>query len=940
MGSLLTYLKNEPSFANRSSLSFIDNIYKNQEDSLKNYFKFKSEGLFKVGVLPLFYYNAKAGLGNEKFSAFQLPDTWSTISIYTPNNGDAIYNDAYVDFYSHEGSFQGDVFSKFLNSGVFLSTELIKGALTSIAPGVKNFFSNFTGENGAMGNILGKTTLRDTADDLLFLSHNETCSDCVTSMKFDDTKNKLIVDRFTSKQTINVYILETASTELVDEKGSTLINYAHHTNIGGEVAGNDMKPIDLSQSRTLGLTCEQKLYECDPTASKELGGGLLSWQSKGGTTGGLMQGVETLSYVINPGWGLFFSLLQQLTITSCLQDCVDDKEGYYVHLSVPPSSTTAKAKETSSTAATNLNSSIQGMANFAAENVDKLISSSNSSGAGSAKNSMVSALNNVLKTAQNTKTLYTKLSMGVEGSGFKIGDVQNITGSISAKEIAYIWSGGTISNDPLGSANTPSALTDGKGNSINVLPTDNKIVLEDAQGNKKEINLLNGPELQGNSELAFPKGKGSYPIRTSQLTDLTSLQGNIFEISREGKVFVSNPILLDCIQSAVMAQTGVPLDGAELVSAFGPLSQITYFENTSTGAGVSGVGSSAVSTGVAGNLISTPSTLERILTVNGGVFQLSGAGLNTSIGNVSAKALIDAKLNLSLTDNSTPTPVPIGKFKIMKFNNGVIWVDGANTLHVYLARNEKAILNSKDGQGLTGNPSTTMGADGCEQPAIDLQAQPNLNDALGTVNVSNFNASMQTMGPFTKFQTPDKIYDFYSKKVNGECKNFYRVIDRATGKVLYDKEIVGPLTKGEDGSIKFQTIDGVNHSMKFGTNSNGDPTITVDGKAQENLLSAQGPNGSFYYDPATRNWIPENTFNVNLSDGFKNNGATLGPNGMVPGSPITLNVGNNSDKGGFSIPSAPEDILSRLAMLSLLLIIFSVAFTTMRNKKHEIVIKK
>ena len=52
------------------------------------------------------------------------------------------------------------------------------------------------------------------------------------------------------------------------------------------------------------------------------------------------------------------------------------------------------------------------------------------------------------------------------------------------------------------------------------------------------------------------------------------------------------------------------------------------------------------------------------------------------------------------------------------------------------------------------------------------------------------------------------------------------------------------------------TADGKTHNFEFSA-EDGVPKLTYNGTT-EPLLSAQGKNGSFWYDPNTGNWYTEN----------------------------------------------------------------------------------
>ncbi len=57
-----------------------------------------------------------------------------------------------------------------------------------------------------------------------------------------------------------------------------------------------------------------------------------------------MAAAENVAYLVGFGPGLIASGIQQMYFARNLQDCVDDKEGYYIHFYAPPSDQQKKSK--------------------------------------------------------------------------------------------------------------------------------------------------------------------------------------------------------------------------------------------------------------------------------------------------------------------------------------------------------------------------------------------------------------------------------------------------------------------------------------------------------------------------------------------------------------------------------------------------------------------
>ncbi|MCX6802313.1 MAG: hypothetical protein NT067_04340 [Candidatus Diapherotrites archaeon] len=101
----LVYGLQAKGFAKRAYTSLLDRAMMNQDELLKNYFGTKT-GPFKWTGLFNAYWFAKKGGGNEALSGYMLPESWREVR--WPLGSDPLYNDAFIDFFAHEGSDQGD----------------------------------------------------------------------------------------------------------------------------------------------------------------------------------------------------------------------------------------------------------------------------------------------------------------------------------------------------------------------------------------------------------------------------------------------------------------------------------------------------------------------------------------------------------------------------------------------------------------------------------------------------------------------------------------------------------------------------------------------------------------------------------------------------------------------------------------------------------------
>ena len=475
------------------------------------------------------------------------------------------------------------------------------------------------------------------------------------------------------------------------------------------------------------------------------------------------------------------------------------------------------------------------------------------------------------------------------------------SGKLSATDVFYVWFKDTL---------TPTAYrTEGKS----ITKDGNNTVEEDYKNGTLKINgkQVLGPAKADHTRLIPQDNRIPAKVVPMTLNRVSSPQtdATVFEMNIYGEIKVLNSQVLDCIRRAVYDQTGISYNGDELTQVFGALKEI--------------------------NTESYGSIFAR----DGKIF-LEGTGPRYQ-GSSGSKFIIDgywrARLMIDANQN-----IDSGSFVGMAFENGTIVLKKeTNELIIWLRQHKDSVLSNKDVKGLNATLTNVKDPETeCDVPAIDLEAVPFLNDALGAKRVENFNTSMDKLGPFTQFVTDKRIYEFYAKRDGnlGECKNYFRVRDKNSGKILTDQEIIGGVTQDADGTLRFKTADGKEQTLKFDA-ENGVPKLTYNNGAAETLVTAQGPNGSFWYDTQKGLWYPENGLQIPLSQAFKDNGAWFGTdkNGNVVGTPenkMTFNIGNQ-DGNGFNVPSMPETIAGILAFLSLFIIISFMLTQGRRIRKSK-----
>ncbi|MDP6670926.1 MAG: hypothetical protein QGI60_03860, partial [archaeon] len=271
-----------------------------------------------------------------------------------------------------------------------------------------------------------------------------------------------------------------------------------------------------------------------------------------------------------------------------------------------------------------------------------------------------------------------------------------------------------------------------------------------------------------------------------------------------------------------------------------------------------------------------------------------------------------------------------GLFEAVEFKNGVILYNAKkHELQIWLKRNEKTIANKSDISGLKASPTIVKNPETqCPEPAINLEALPVGGSAAIAERVENLNKGLKKQGPFQTFDTDKHTFLFYSKLLDdGTCEDRVKITNKETGEI-YDQALVGPVENTPTG-VKFKTDDGKEHTLDFSADD-GVPKISYNDGPPEVLRTAQGPNGSFWYDPVSGQWYPENAQLLPLIEAFKKGGfgTSVGSDGKVSTNPggnnLSVNIGTGSDMP-FNLPSLPQSPLLMLLFVSALLGVILVA---------------
>ncbi len=851
--------------------SALDMQFAEESKFISNYLKNPVMGVYKGTIMPLAYWGAKKGFGNEDYSAFMLPETWTTMKV--SQGVDQIYKDSFVDFFVNEGSDQGDMFKRVFTSIPFVWTKLVEIGIST---------NDFVKENVSKysGGWFSGTATRDIVGDVAFYTHNENCVGCSGSLVFKD--NHLAFSGFQSGINMQAFLVEAASAEEKAKTGSLLVSYTHHSDISGKSSDTEGEPTNISDARRVGATCDQKL--------REFG---LGWA--GPAAGGVVAALENVVYFAGFGPGLAASLIQQMTIGRELQDCIDDIDGYYIHFYAPPAkdSSASKSKEVISN-----------------EKISDALSN------------MTSKLNSVVtETTSDAKSPTTPIGKSLDALKTQFQDFANkskeasilqahlnllapgIQGTVVGKDIFYIWYKDTL---------MPNAYST-KGKTI-VTDGNKSLEINNETGELKiNGNVILSSDKADHTRLITPDNRVPAEVVPMTLNKVSApnTSSTVFELSSYGELKVLDAFVLSCVQKAIFDQSGINYSGDELTQVFGKIKQFT--------------------TEKYGNVIAKDGKI----TLEGTAPRMMGGSGSKFIVDGFWQTKLVADLNNSADG---------GKFIGITFEYGTIVLKPqTNELVIWLRQHKDAVLTNADVKGLNAKLSSIKDLlTECEIPALNLEAIPFANDELGAKKVGAFNTSMNHLGPFTQFTTNKNIYEFYAKRDEnvGDCKTYFRVRDKDTGKILVDQEVLGPVIQDADGTIRFKTADGKEQTLKFDA-ENGVPKVSYNGGALETLLSAQGQKGSFWYDPTTGQWYPENGLQIPLNQAFKDNGTWLGTdkNGNVVGTSenkMTFNIGQQS-ASPLAIPSMPETVVGMVLFISLFLMI---SFGLTRRRVNVKALKK
>ncbi|HRS42915.1 MAG TPA: hypothetical protein P5530_03550 [Candidatus Diapherotrites archaeon] len=695
----------------------------------------------------------------------------------------------------------------------------------------------------------------------------------------------------------NNYLLENTS-EKNQKVGQTLISFSHHTDYDGTISKQSTeKAIDLVEAREKGETCGQKVTNLT-LVGMPIGKVIpKSFRNHRFVTGSLV--AQHFAYLVLPGSGYLNSFIgpaivsdipMQLMIMPEIHGCIDDEEGLYAHFFV-----SAQEKERQSKDSKNkVGEAIIDGTNKVEEVISKVTSGTElEKGVKAGSEKVKEYVEEQIIEDPIVQTTFTTggiTNTSVDGRLFFI-EIGPKTRCVAS---GYSDKGVEVLKDK----DTGIDVTIDKEKGILTVTDENGTRTVIGENSKDFVRLI-GDNL-GIPAKVIPRSLSYIPLPNN--TD------PLFEIDAHGNLTVKNAEFFDCLRAGYEAQTGLSMSSTS--KNLTPFLGITKLTNNITPAG-------AYTSNFLGNsIIAQGAGLPRLI-ANGNTSKL------TILGNRSAiVGPVDGK------DNA------IGKNISVQFEFGqLIYSEEAKAYIMWVETTTETSGN--DIKSLKAEVTKSKAINGCdnEELGINFSTTPIKDSDQAAANTEKLNKALEKVGPFQMFDTKTKTFIFYLSDPP-ECEQRLKIIDKETGEI-YDAKISA--FEQTPNGISIKTDDGKTHNLEFSA-EDGVPRLTYNGD-KETLMSAQGKNGSFWYDPETGNWYTTNGNLIPLNDAFKD-GVSFGVdgNGKVVGTPGTnvFNIGSGgSGKGGsgFNIPLTPESKVMAILYMTIILSGFVLIYTDRRKRK-------
>lgn len=877
--TMVNVAKNQ-NLISRPYLSLLDQQFASEKKLTESYFgivngKLSPTGPIQWTALPFVYAWAKRGFGNEAISLYQLPDSYNELQI--DNGSDPIYNDAYIDFFANAQSDQGDAFLALLNELPW------KQILDKTA-------ENWAPMRDGVKYLSGEPSRKKVEDVATIIYSPKTCSSCGANLQQFNGAGQPATISFKSGEKLTSFLFENPTSEDAKKVGSFLIAFSHHSNL--KDSKGEGESIDVS--RAISQDKGGKPTTCGAVA-KDLFFGIASFTPQ--QAGLLLTAGETIGYVAFGGTlGLIGSFTQQLVFAPKLQNCVDAEGGYYAHYFVANEEASPESKTAKELGSEKAGKLVDSAQKSFADSLTGLVSNKDDTPSGEETAPESEGGQGVVRNAMNELTKNTdQLVAKVQQDSILQATVQSIgtsNGHVNGNRLFWLWFSGENDLDVTKyDTTTQTNLTTKDGSLVNINNQTGQITFFDKNTGKTTVLVNQGDHTRLTSHnLTVPAEE--IPARLNGV-GLPGTATPMIDVLASGRSMVVDERIADCFREASLKQTGVPLNeldsrGSDLTPAFGRVTEVFTDQGTAS-----------------------PQETKIVM---------EGTNLSFTADASSSKIEILGNRETRIYGADT-NAVPVGKLESIHFEHGiVVYKPQSNELLIWLKHHGQAILSEKDVANLRGKLTNTINPNTkCSEPAIDLSALANPNSPESARKVDNFNKGMALNGPFQVFDTDKKTFILYS---DANCTPHFKIIDKETGEV-YDQAIKN-ITQTDKG-VQIQTADGLTHDIGFGT-QNGKPTLTYNGEEQL-LRSAQGKNGSFYFDPDKGLYYAENGQFLPLNDSFKSQGLSVkgNPDGSVTGNP-GINIFNQGTQGGggnaglFNLPTIPPQggIIALVLIVALL----------------------
>jgi hypothetical protein len=948
-------------------------------------------------------FNALFGdaLDTKRLSMYRLPETYSAMHIKhgeTPN----IYKDAYIDFFANDGSDQGDLFMAFLDSVAFWTPYIIKQSVDLIPGAVAKSISQKTDD------LLNGKIKRNKVDDIVLFTDtiNTGCGTSCTitldnsnylekvtrqktlanqkaedapgyidpnasksqeklkqemvdqklqdkyqqmdyamdqlegGLKSFDTDQKEIdyitenysknykqtidntipqieenannyVDGITDDISISFsvpsgimiqnYILENTSKDNLEDKGQNLISFTHHTDYDGTTGNETSKDnINLVTARNQENTCEQKIDNLNV-----IGIPIGKVLPNNYRAAAVMVIQEHLSYITMPAYkntwvlgALTSSVPQQTLIMPEIYGCVDDQEGRYNHFFV----STRADDEIAESQKNKVGEMVEDSLDNIGDSLGEI-----SKGTDFEK-TVKTGTNEAKKFIENNIKEYpivqSRLVTNGEANGSLNGQLFFIElgPNTNCNANALSDTGVEFLKDKTLNESLKIDKENGEMSLINEDGTVNIIIDKD---NSDFVRLIG-------TNLGIPAKVIPHSLSYIPVPDTNS---ELFEVDVYGNFTVLDGDFLDCLKAGYEAQTG-------LVMESGVTNLKDYFGN------------------VKNVNILNPLTQYNVYPQNNKIVAEGTPRLVAN--NKSAILKINGKRKSNLTHINNEQKY-LGRNISIQFENAQLIYSGEKDSYIMWVQHT-TVTSSNDIKSLDTTLVKEKANNGCdeEEIALDFKVKPsNTNDDSQTVaNVEKLNKAFENIGPFKMFDTATKTFIFYISEPP-ECEQRLKIIDKETGEI-FDQKITD-IQETANG-IKIKTEDGSEHEFEFSAD-NGIPELKYNGE-RETLLSAQGNNGSFWYDPQTGNWYTENGHLIPFDSEFKDGMMfSANENGEVTGKSAqnVFNIGDSGSGGsnsGFNIPLTPSSFVNLILYISIILFAFMLINYKIKKIKPKNIKKK